>query len=628
MFRRLLLLGLLALFSLVFGVFTFTPVHAVILVRFYGYWVILAAFILFGWYCIRSLRDVRFSFSMLREWWPAMAFILAATAFLHLHEKHEFKIVADEVLLSSTAMEMHFERQAAVVLRGYEYAGNFIPMQVFVDKRPLFFPLLISLMHDFTGYRVGNVFVLNALISLVLNTVLFLLGRRLGGPWAGVAAVLLLCGIPLVAQNATGGGFELLNITMMMVTFWLGLRYADRPEDGDRLSAFALSSVLLAETRYESVLFVIPVAASILYLWWRERRINLPWALYVVPPLLILYLLQHKVFDLSETSWQMSDVAGATTPFALHYFYDNVGHALNFFLSFDGTQPSSWLLLVLGLPAVGFFALVLYKEHHAIFSRQPATGVFCIFILTLVVHTGIMLCYFWGHWDDPIIRRLSLPTQILLILATIMVLPKLVGHRLRWRVLTGVAGLYILSFTMPASAMHRFTQENFAARTTNWVAGYIRGLGDKTALAIDNNSGLQWFLYRKSCVNPALLAARTEEFLFHFKLHSFDEVLVVQRAGLNLKTGERYVSSSDDLGPGVKLQLIEEKPMSPIYLMRISRVVSVDEPVFKAWAAARREQDKKAFEAKSSASAKSAPAVPTMDLADPDNLVLWLRNLP
>jgi hypothetical protein len=626
MSRRFFLLILLCLFALVLGVFTFTPVRAVILVRFYGYWAILVAFGLFVWYLSRSLKDVRISRQTLREWWPAVVFILAATAFLHLHEKHEFKIVADEVLLSSAAMEMHFEREAAVVLRGYEYAGNFVPMQVFVDKRPLFFPLLISLVHDFTGYRVGNVFVLNAAVSLVLIATLFLVGRRLGGPWAGAAAVLLLCGIPLVAQNVTGGGFELLNITMIVLTLWLGLRYADRPDDDDRLSAFALSSVLLAETRYESVLFVLPVAASILYLWWRERRVNLPWPLFAVPLLMILYPLQHKVFDLSESSWQMGDVAGATTPFALKYFYDNVGHAINFFFSFDGVQPSSWLVALIGIPAVGFFVLMFYKEHRSIFSREPVLGVACIFVLTLILHTGVMLCYFWGHWDDPIIRRLSLPTQILLILATVFVLPKLVGHAKRWRVLVGAAGLYIISFTVPASAMHRYTEENFAARTTNWVAGYIRGLGDKKVLAIDNNSGLQWFLYRKSCVNPLLLINRTDEFIFHFKRRSFDEVLVVQRAGLDLKTNERFVSASDDLGPGIKLELVEERAMSPIYLMRISRVVSVDETAFKAWAATRREQEKKAAEAKASTS--SAAPASTMDMADPTSLVLWLHNLP
>ena len=235
----------------------------------------LLAFVLFAWYLVRSLWADRVQLPAKRGWWKVALFVGGMAVFLHLHERHEFKIVADEVVLSSTAMEMHFERQAAVVVRGYDYAGNFTPLNVYVDKRPLLFPFFVSLVHDLTGYRVANVFALNALLSLALTTLFYVLGRRLGGPPAGVAAVLLLCAIPLVAQNTTGGGFELLNMVMIVLTLWLGLRYAERPTT-DRLCAFVLAGVLLAEARYESAVFVLPVGATIFYTWWRERRVDLP----------------------------------------------------------------------------------------------------------------------------------------------------------------------------------------------------------------------------------------------------------------------------------------------------------------------------------------------------------------
>jgi hypothetical protein len=169
MSKRFILLVLIILLSLVLGFVTFTPPQAVNVVRHGGYWVVLLAFTLFAWYFFRSLRDA----------WPEL---------LHLHERHEFKVVADEVVLGSTAMQMHFERQAAVIVRGYDYAGNFTPLNVYVDKRPLVFPFLLSLVHDLTGYRVANVFVLNGLLSLALTALFYLLGCRLGGPPAGAAA--------------------------------------------------------------------------------------------------------------------------------------------------------------------------------------------------------------------------------------------------------------------------------------------------------------------------------------------------------------------------------------------------------------------------------------------------------
>jgi 4-amino-4-deoxy-L-arabinose transferase-like glycosyltransferase len=615
MFKRTVLLALVILLSLVLGFVTFAPAQAVNVVRHGGYWMVLLAFVLFAWYFLLSLRDSWAQWRDIRGWWRAGLLVLGMTVFLHIHERHEFKVVADEVVLGSTAMDMHFEREAAVVVRGYDYAGNFTPLNVYVDKRPLFFPFLLSLVHDLAGYRVANVFVLNGLLSLALTALFYLLGRRLGGPPAGAAAVLLLCTVPLVAQNATGGGFELLNMVMILLTCWLGLRYAERPT-ADRLCALVLAGVLLAQVRYESAVFILPVGATVLYVWWRERRADLSWPLIFAPLLLPLLPLQHNVFNLSQASWQLNDVAGATQPFSLQYFYDNVGHAMNFFISFDGTQPSSWLVAILGTFGVGFFVLTLYKHHREIFALEPATAVFCIFLIGLIIHTGLMLCYFWGHWDDPVIRRLSLPAHVLLIFSLIFVLPRLTNHRLRWPVLIGGALAYLIGVTVPASAMHRFTQENFAARTTNWLGGHIRALGSKSVLAIDNNAGLQWFLYRKSSINPVALSLRPEAFLYHYRRHSFDEIIVVQRVGLELAPNQRFVSAGDDLGPGIQLELIEEKAFAPPYLVRISRVVGVDEAKLLAWAKER----KKLAEAKKITSIAAT--------VDADQLVDWLRQLP
>src|SRR5664280_42764 len=615
MSKRLILLALVTALSVVLGFVTFSPAQAVNVVQHGGYWLVLVAFVWFAGHLVRSLRDDWPRLRDLGSWWPVGLFVLGTAVFLHVQERHEFKIVADEIVLGSTAMEMHFEREAAVVVRGYDYASNFVPFNVYLDKRPVFFPFLLALVHDFTGYRVSNVFVLNGLLSLALTALFYLVGRRLGGPRAGAAAVLLLITVPLVAQNATGGGFDLLNMVMIVLTLWLGLRYAERPES-HRLCGFALSGVLLAQVRYESALFILPVGATIFYVWWRNRRVDLPWALLFAPLLLVLLPLQYNVFKLSQASWQLNDVAGATAPFGLKYFYDNVGHALNFFFTFDGTQPGSWFVAVLGIFGVGFFVLTFYKDHREIFAGDPATATFSIFMLGLLIHTGLMLCYFWGKWDDPIIRRLSLPAHVLMIFAFIYVVPRLTGHRLRWPVVIGASLAYLMGATVPASALHRFTQENFAAGTVNWVGGFIRGLGSKSVLAIDNNSGLEWLLYRKSSTNPAALSQRPEAFLYHYQRHTFEEVVAVQRVAVDLASNVRYVSVDEDLGPGIQLELIEEKAFSPAYIVRISRVVGVDEGKLLAWAKERR----KLFES------KKTIAVPAT--ADASQLVEWLRQLP
>jgi hypothetical protein len=51
-------------------------------------------------------------------------------------------------------------------------------IDTFLDKRPYFFSFLIALLHDLTGYRLENVFVLNAALTLATLAAVYWLSAR------------------------------------------------------------------------------------------------------------------------------------------------------------------------------------------------------------------------------------------------------------------------------------------------------------------------------------------------------------------------------------------------------------------------------------------------------------------
>ena len=621
MTKRVLLFVLVVLLALQLGFLAFDPVQAVALVKNGGYAWMLVIHTWFLWALWRSLAEERARWrEIARRRAGVVIFLLAAAGLLHVQERHEFKIVADELVIGNTAMRMHFDRSASAVLRAYDYAGNYTALNDTVDKRPLAFPFLLATVHDLTGYRVDNVFWLNAAVSLGLVAAVWLVAARLAGAKAGVASVVLLCGVPLIAQNATGAGFELHNLFMIFVTLWLGLRYAERPERA-RLTAFVLAGVILCQVRYESALFALPVGAGVLWVWWRERRVDFAPVVFAAPLLMLPVPLQQNVFKISEATWQLNDVAGATTPFGIGYFYDNVGHALNFFFSFDGSQPSSWLLAALGGVAAGFAVLRVYREHRALAAARSGDAMAAIFLAGLLLHALVMLCYFWGKWDDPIIRRLSLPTHALFIVALAFVWGRLVRHARAWDGLIAAGALHLVLFALPASARHPFTQENFAAATCNWVSDFVRDSVPGTALAIDDNAGHVWFLHRKSCVSPERLTLNWEGYVHHFERRSFSEFIIVQRIGVDQATDRKYVSAKDDFGEALRLELVEERMFAPFYFMRISRVVGVDREKLRAWA----EERAKAREVARSRGLKEAFSTQAVN---PDLLADWFKALP
>jgi hypothetical protein len=141
------------------------------------------------------------------------------------------------------------------------------------------------------------------------------------------------------------------------------------------------------------------------------------------------------------------------------------------------------------------------------------------------------------------------------------------------------------------------------------LSEYIESLGDQPVLAIDNVAGLQWLIHRQTSISVDVVALRPEAYFFHFKNRSFANYLVVQRMGADFDRGTRFPSMDDDLGDGFQLELIEERSFSPVYHIRISRVVGVDEEKVKAWAQRRTTAVHLTPEMKSALSRSDADAI-------------------
>jgi hypothetical protein len=85
--------------------------------------------------------------------WASVAVVGLGGTVLLVHEAFGFKIVMDELMLAGTSMSMHFERTVLTPFRGNNIHGVFVIVEGMMDKRPLFFPFLESILHDLTGYR-------------------------------------------------------------------------------------------------------------------------------------------------------------------------------------------------------------------------------------------------------------------------------------------------------------------------------------------------------------------------------------------------------------------------------------------------------------------------------------------
>lgn len=573
--RRLWLFVLIAALSAATGFFLVPDKMALGIVTDAGYWCVLAAFIVFVgalWCSFRDdLRAVRAAGLKGVDWASAAVVGLGGTVLI-VHESFGFKIVMDELMLAGTSMNMHFTRTVLTPFRGADIHGTFVIVEGMMDKRPLFFPFLESVIHDLTGYRPENAFILNAILVYVFLALVHAAGRMLAGRQAGWLGVALFAGLPLLGQNATGGGFELLNLVMIASTLLLAARFIER-RDGASFTALCYSGLLLAQVRYESAIFLAPVVAVILWVWWREARAVLTWPVVLAPVLMITCALQNRIFDIRATAWQLQSKPGYTKPFSLSYIPDNLAHASGFFFGKPTDQPNSYVLSGLGCVAIVFLILLIAKRLRSLAAEPPISVATILFSFGFAAHFGLMMCYFWGHFDDPVIRRLSLPTHLWMVLAVMAVLTQFPKPAVV-RTLIAVAVLGVITQGVPSMAAHAYNQEYLAGLETAWRRKFIAEQPRKDYLMIDNDSIL-WIAHQISATPVASAQTRKDAMVFFMKTHTFSNIYVFQRFTIDPDTGKMTLRDGDDLGPDYVLEPVKEERLALLTLSRISRVVEI-----------------------------------------------------
>lgn len=574
--RRLVLLCLSAALAVVLGFFAFTPEQSLSAVIYGGYWAMLVLSLLFGWSLVKIARD---STPDRADWrsrplWPVLL-VAGCGALLLVHETYGFKILMDEIMLLGTSMNMHIDKTALVPMRGHDIQGAFQLLAGQLDKRPLFQPFLVSLLHDFTGYRPENVFALNTVLTFVLLTLTYVTGFRIGGRGAGGVAVLLLTSLPLLAQQATGGGFELLNLVMILATLLLGMRFVAR-RDANSLEAFGLAGILLANTRYESVLFLLPVGLTVLWVWWSDRRPTVTWVVVIMPLLLLPYALHNKVFSVRESSWEMASRPGFDTPFSLSYIPDNIAHGLNFFFNTTGEHSNSLVLSALGFLALLFFVLWTFQVLRRLRTETPARAALAIFALGFAAHTLLMLCYFWGKFDDPVIRRLSLPLNLTLVIAIVTVAAEMNRRGRTWGILAVLTGIGFFAYSLPAMARHDYSLDYYVGREMDWRREFIAAHPERDYLMIDQDS-IMWLTHQVSATPIRQALERKDNIIFNARNKIFTAIYVFQRYNVDPETGRLALPKGDDLGADYQLETVWERRFTPLTVSRISKVVSIRE---------------------------------------------------
>ncbi|HZN69615.1 MAG TPA: glycosyltransferase family 39 protein [Tepidisphaeraceae bacterium] len=193
-----------------------------------------------------------------RQWWVALLCITAAAAALRLFAVSRHSFWYDEAVTAAVA-----EQSVGSLFTG-ETKDNGNP--------PLYWILARFWMLAFGNSEVA-MRSLPVILGVASVPVMGLLGRRLLGPAAGLAAAALLAVSPLEIELANEARAYALQALLVILSTWLFVRWTDRRGWG-ALVAYAVSVSLACYTHYFS--FFVPLAHGAALLLSREHRRLLP----------------------------------------------------------------------------------------------------------------------------------------------------------------------------------------------------------------------------------------------------------------------------------------------------------------------------------------------------------------
>lgn len=563
---------LCAITALILPLFIISPDRAILTVKHFGLWGMLGTFLLF----LNALRSPMSSLNWsgttqaIRAHLPAIIAILAATVYLHFHLDRGFKILFDEYTINSTAMGLHFDGRAYALAATHIIDGEIITGTGFVDKRPIFFPFAVSILHRLTGFRAENVFWLNSTLTFLLLGLLYRISAQACGKRHGILAVLLLTSLPLLAQNTTGGGYEIMNLCLIAALILSATHYM-RTAGARGLNLLILTAILLANNRYESITYVAVPAVLFLLKSSREKRMELTWFSVFSPLLLILPLLSYAVFQADARFIQTTN----ENFFSLDHLGSNLAHATAYLFEATGDYSNSLLLSAVGIPALVLLAVYLIRNNSALLKKDiHLVAASAVFLVTFANTTLALSCY-WGAWTDPATSRFSLPLQFFFALAAPCALYRCFGIRRPPVWLLGLCLLFIPLATSPNSIRLSKETRMVTVSGNDWAIDWVRSHTNSTDNYIIADSCIGFGLYRYPTLPIQAANQMPEQVLQTKELGLYEDIFAVE-AFFYHPQAHRFISANPaPLSSRFVLETVAQNNFYSNFFYRISRITGL-----------------------------------------------------
>ena len=324
-----------------------------------GYYFIFFAFILWVAYLFK-LYLIKIKDIFLKHYQGLLLSVLLLV-FIFCIAPPKFKVLSDETNLIGVSMAMYQSKKASLPLKGFNIEYKKPEYNCVIDKRPLLFPFLVSLVHSVKGYSAFNGFVVNFMAGVGVLFIFYMFISYHFSRMYGLLSILMFASLPGFVTWVTSSGFETLNLFFIIFAIFLfnkviatrSIRHAE---------LLFLTLVLVSQCRYESVIFAIAILFLVPVLLNEESISAVSIVTFMTPILFIPVIWLPRLYadlpDINRVGTALIQVPSLYDAFSFTNLLVNTRQNL---VAFLGLDPFLGFSPVISLLAIGGIFLLTKK---------------------------------------------------------------------------------------------------------------------------------------------------------------------------------------------------------------------------------------------------------------------------
>ncbi len=533
-----------------------------------GYYFMLAAFTVWGALVLECLH--KNFLSNLKQHALALLASVILMALIFNISPPKYKVLADEINLSSVSMAMYKNKTASMPLQGFGVEYMPYDFEEKIDKRPLLYPFAISVVHAVAGYSPYNGMVVNFIFGSGILFLTYLLISRIFSRFFGFIGMIITASFPIFIFWSTSFGFEITTLFFIMFVLY-GLYLFLNNGEVKFAELMLLSLTMLANCRYETAIFFIGLIVLLPRLFSREIISKYRISAYLFPLLLLPLAWQRQIVFVSPLVRVGREIQTADTPFGWNIFINNFSKNIYVITGLDPDYGFMLLVFIAAVAGIYLAARRLLLAFHAIPVQNRMFGAYAALTGSLLFLT--YTSYFWGQFMADMSNRFAIAILPFLVLPAVYCLRKL--FFLKYHAPGTFFSFFLvvhLLFYWPVGAQQKILkllENNSLSYVYERVSHYLLtsyDLEHEKILLISDRPNL-YLIHGVGSISFEFAVRHRNEFHFLENIY-YDEILVVQKCNpINDEIKEKNQS-----GKNFRLTKIARINVNEEYYLKISKV--------------------------------------------------------